>query len=324
MINNNSVETIVDVVHTSFESDARNHVGKVDLDHLLDSQSLGANLVLVVVLCFFIVVIDGYDLLVTAQLLPAIAHDYGVTSATLTKSFAAQAFGQALGAFVLSPLADRFGRKPMLLVCLLLFGLATLRVYRLQQCLGIWSDSVCRRCARRHFAAEYNYSHCRRPDDFGACVCPFRYARVPSADFLRKPLYGRSHPRIEHRCTNALSNFHAPQCGWRQGRDQQVGKRRSPTGWRRRLSATCRSVNRDVCDGRTPISCLPLRPLAEPVCQEARCLKTLLGVRKPFIGVLPVSRSEMRITQSRCGYAKSNRSNRTTTSVAMVQGFQPD
>jgi MFS transporter, AAHS family, 4-hydroxybenzoate transporter len=100
--------------------------GHVDLDHLLDSQRFSARHAWVVALCFCVVVIDGYDLLVTAQLLPAIAQEYGVTSAVLTKAFAAQTFGQAIGAFALSPLADRLGRKPVLLVCLLLFGIATL------------------------------------------------------------------------------------------------------------------------------------------------------------------------------------------------------
>lgn len=101
-------------------------LGLVDLDQLLDSQRFSARHAWVVALCCSVVVIDGYDLLVTAQLLPAIAQEYGVTSATLTKAFAAQTLGQAIGAFTLSPLADRLGRKPVLMACLLLFGLSTL------------------------------------------------------------------------------------------------------------------------------------------------------------------------------------------------------
>lgn len=112
--------------HVVSETDFRDDVGTVDLDRLLDSQQARVGLLFIVAFCFVILVVDGYDLFVTVQLLPAIAQDFGTTSAALTKSFAAQTFGQALGAIALSPLADRFGRKPMLLICLLLFGLTTL------------------------------------------------------------------------------------------------------------------------------------------------------------------------------------------------------
>ena len=108
------------------ETDFRDDVGNIHLDRLLDNQRVGVEHLLVVALCFIILVVDGYDLFVTAQLLPAIAHDFKTTSAALTKSFAAQTVGQALGALALSPFADRFGRKPTLLICLLLFGLTTL------------------------------------------------------------------------------------------------------------------------------------------------------------------------------------------------------
>lgn len=98
----------------------------VNLDQLLDLRPLHFGHGLIVFICFLIMLIDGYDLAVTAQLLPAIARSFSVSTAQFTNAFAVQAIGQAMGAFALGPLADRWGRRPVLLLCLPLFGLATL------------------------------------------------------------------------------------------------------------------------------------------------------------------------------------------------------
>lgn len=78
-----------------------------------------------VALLFGVLLVDGYDLHVTGQILPAIAAAFGVSVASLTSAYAMQPLGQALGGLFLSPLADRLGRKRALIVVLALFGLAT-------------------------------------------------------------------------------------------------------------------------------------------------------------------------------------------------------
>lgn len=96
------------------------------LESRLDEQSLRLGHLLIAASCCLLLLIDGYDLHVTGQLLPAVARGLGVSTATLAIAFAVQTTGQATGAFILSPFADRFGRRPILLLCLLLFGIVNL------------------------------------------------------------------------------------------------------------------------------------------------------------------------------------------------------
>lgn len=110
---------------TATGSNPATAVTSVDVDRLLDTQRVTPGHLLITLLAFVALMIDSYDLAVTSQLLPAIAKDFGTTSAALTQAVAYQTLGQAVGAFVFSPLADRCGRKLMLFVCLLLYGLAT-------------------------------------------------------------------------------------------------------------------------------------------------------------------------------------------------------
>lgn len=98
----------------------------LDLGALLDGAPVKRGHVVTVALLFLALLVDGYDLAVTGQILPAIADTLGVTTASLTGAYAAQPIGQALGGLVLSPLVDRFGRKRMLVVLLALFAIATL------------------------------------------------------------------------------------------------------------------------------------------------------------------------------------------------------
>ncbi|WP_395346919.1 MFS transporter [Variovorax sp. UC122_21] len=100
---------------------------KTDLGGLLDASPVRRGHVLTVATLFLVLLIDGYDLAVTGQMLPAIASALGVPTASLTGAFALQPMGQAIGGLLLSPLADHFGRKRMLIALLALFSVATLQ-----------------------------------------------------------------------------------------------------------------------------------------------------------------------------------------------------
>lgn len=100
--------------------------GKIDLGGLLDGSTIRRGHVVTVALLFLALLVDGYDLAVTGQILPEIAKSLGVTTASLTGAYAVQPIGQALGGLFLSPLVDRFGRKRMLMVLLAAFAVATL------------------------------------------------------------------------------------------------------------------------------------------------------------------------------------------------------
>jgi AAHS family 4-hydroxybenzoate transporter-like MFS transporter len=69
---------------------------------------------------------DGYDAQMFAMAIPLMAKEFGVAPTAFAPAASASLAGMAIGALFLSPLADRFGRKSLLIVSLALFGAATL------------------------------------------------------------------------------------------------------------------------------------------------------------------------------------------------------
>ena len=79
-----------------------------------------------IVLCALAVLLDGYDAQMLAMAIPLMAKEFGVAPTAFAPAASASLAGMAIGALFLSPLADRFGRRPLLIVSLVLFGAATL------------------------------------------------------------------------------------------------------------------------------------------------------------------------------------------------------
>jgi MFS transporter, AAHS family, 4-hydroxybenzoate transporter len=75
---------------------------------------------------FGLVMIDGYDMFIVSFVAPLIAKDLHLASVSIGLVFAAGLAGSMVGGLVLGPVADRFGRRPVLLASLILAGLATL------------------------------------------------------------------------------------------------------------------------------------------------------------------------------------------------------
>lgn len=81
---------------------------------------------LIYALCSGALILDAVDIQVMALLAPAIGKGWGMATGLSTAVFALTATGMFVGAAVSGRLADRLGRKPILLAALALFSLATL------------------------------------------------------------------------------------------------------------------------------------------------------------------------------------------------------
>lgn len=92
----------------------------------IDRQPLSAFQVTIVVLCFLIVAVDGFDTAAIGFIAPAIRAEWQLTPAQLAPLFGAGLGGLMAGAFLFGPLADRFGRKSVLVLSVLFFGAASL------------------------------------------------------------------------------------------------------------------------------------------------------------------------------------------------------
>jgi MFS transporter, AAHS family, 4-hydroxybenzoate transporter len=77
------------------------------------------------IICFVVAMIDGYDTLMVSFLAPLISREWTLNPRAVGNLFAGTYAGAALGAVLIGVAADRFGRKPMLLVSLLLAGICT-------------------------------------------------------------------------------------------------------------------------------------------------------------------------------------------------------
>jgi AAHS family 4-hydroxybenzoate transporter-like MFS transporter len=78
---------------------------------------------LLIALCFVFNMIDGMDILVMSFISPALQRDWRLSAAEMSVIFSAGLCGMACGGVVVAPLADRFGRRPLILLALALMTL---------------------------------------------------------------------------------------------------------------------------------------------------------------------------------------------------------
>jgi AAHS family 4-hydroxybenzoate transporter-like MFS transporter len=97
----------------------------ISVSEIFDASRFTAYQYFVCGLCFLVVLLDGFDLTVAGVALPKIADFLHSKPSALGLALSAGQFGPVIGAFVLGTLADRWGRKWMLFISALIFGVFT-------------------------------------------------------------------------------------------------------------------------------------------------------------------------------------------------------
>src|SRR5271168_694985 len=92
----------------------------------LENQRLGGLQFRVAALCTLVQVCDGYDLNSVAWAAPSLIREWHLAPSMFTIAFMWSSVGIMVGALSAGPIGDRFGRRPLLLVSLTIFGLASL------------------------------------------------------------------------------------------------------------------------------------------------------------------------------------------------------
>lgn len=94
----------------------------LDVQAFINAHPLSALQRRTLLLCFLIVVVDGFDTAVMGFLAADIRAEWGVGPAELTPLMMSGLIGLMLGAFLFGPLSDRWGRKRILLATTAMFG----------------------------------------------------------------------------------------------------------------------------------------------------------------------------------------------------------
>jgi benzoate transport len=84
----------------------------------IDSSPISRFQVRVIGICLILNLIDGFDVLVIAFAASGVAKEFGLNGAQIGLLLSSGAVGMALGSAFIAPLADRIGRRPLSLVCL--------------------------------------------------------------------------------------------------------------------------------------------------------------------------------------------------------------
>ena len=90
------------------------HASIVDIGALIDSQPLSSFQKWIMVLIACSVVMDGFDVQTMGFVAPAIVRAWHISPANLGPVFGAGLFGMLAGSIVLGAMADRVGRRPVL------------------------------------------------------------------------------------------------------------------------------------------------------------------------------------------------------------------
>jgi len=98
----------------------------INIGEVLENSRIGPLHVRVFTLCMISLIMDGFDVQMMGYVGPALVRDWKIAGSQLGPVFAAANFGVLIGALLLSMLADKIGRRPVLVGATLAFSAMTI------------------------------------------------------------------------------------------------------------------------------------------------------------------------------------------------------
>jgi len=106
----------------------------VNVTHVIDGERFGGFQWAVAIWCGVLATLDGFDNGAIAFVAPVIAPQWGINVPAFGPVFGAGLFGLMIGALCSGPIADRLGRKTVILTSTVIFGLFALAT--------VWAQSI--------------------------------------------------------------------------------------------------------------------------------------------------------------------------------------
>ncbi|MBU7443496.1 MFS transporter [Paraburkholderia fungorum] len=107
---------------------------EINVTGLIDGNKVSSAQVMIYIMCFLIMLLDGFDTQAVSYIAPALREDWHLVATQLSPVFGASVAGVVVGSFFIGPIADRIGRRKVLLLSVFAFGLLSL--------ISAWSSNL--------------------------------------------------------------------------------------------------------------------------------------------------------------------------------------
>ncbi|MFC2996430.1 MFS transporter [Acinetobacter sichuanensis] len=98
----------------------------IDIQQAVDTKKLSVQQWIIFALCFLVILADGVDTGVIGFIAPALLDDWGISKNDLRPVMSVALIGMAVGAIFSGILADKIGRKWVIIISTLIFGILTI------------------------------------------------------------------------------------------------------------------------------------------------------------------------------------------------------
>ena len=102
------------------------HTQPVNISERVDTSPIGSLQITTFAICLLCLIMDGFDVQALGYVAPEIVRAWRISNAALGPVFGAGNFGVLVGSLVFSMLADRIGRRPILVGATVFFGAMTI------------------------------------------------------------------------------------------------------------------------------------------------------------------------------------------------------